>query len=176
MGAGFGALTAEILNKMVIGPFVPKFKYANMACMVDVSLDGDYDFWYEIVKLEGDVLTLEKRGKEFTKKIQTDSGGQEHFFIGHLGLYEEFVKGGKPSQIKCLPILDSARSHKFVPEKIPPKTELEKRKEDKEAKANRAKLRKAARTWKSKCDECGGVMDYQNFSYLCRRCGNVLEV
>jgi ribosomal protein S27AE len=164
---------------MIAGPFVSKFKYANMACMVDVPLNGDYDFWYDIVKLdEGDVITLEKRGKEFTKKIQTDSQGQEYFFVDHIGLYEEFVKGGKPSQIKCLPLLDSANSHKFVPEKIPPKTEAEKRREDKETKAYRAKLKKAAdsSTWKSKCAECGGVMDYHNFSYHCRRCGNTLEV
>lgn len=30
--------------------------------------------------------------------------------------------------------------------------------------------------WKAKCDECGGVMDYYNFRYGCRKCGNILEV
>ena len=31
-------------------------------------------------------------------------------------------------------------------------------------------------TWKSTCDECGGIMDYYNFKYGCRKCGNILEV
>jgi len=32
------------------------------------------------------------------------------------------------------------------------------------------------RNWKAKCDECGGVMDYYNFKYGCRKCGHILEV
>lgn len=31
-------------------------------------------------------------------------------------------------------------------------------------------------TWKATCDECGGIMNYYNFSYYCNKCGNVLEV
>jgi ribosomal protein S27AE len=31
-------------------------------------------------------------------------------------------------------------------------------------------------TWKSKCSECGGIMDYFNLRYCCRKCGNILEV
>ena len=30
--------------------------------------------------------------------------------------------------------------------------------------------------WKSTCLECGGKMDYYNFKYCCRKCGNILEV
>jgi len=30
--------------------------------------------------------------------------------------------------------------------------------------------------WKATCSECGGVMDYFNFRYGCRKCGNILEV
>jgi len=30
--------------------------------------------------------------------------------------------------------------------------------------------------WHSTCCECGGLMDYYNFKYCCRKCGNVLEV
>lgn len=36
------------------------------------------------------------------------------------------------------------------------------------------------RNWKSTCCECGGVMDYYeagyNMAYICKKCGNVLEV
>lgn len=32
------------------------------------------------------------------------------------------------------------------------------------------------RNWKARCDECNGVMDYYNLAYICRKCGNVLEV
>lgn len=31
-------------------------------------------------------------------------------------------------------------------------------------------------TWRAKCDECGGIMDYYNLKYCCRKCGNILEV
>jgi ssDNA-binding Zn-finger/Zn-ribbon topoisomerase 1 len=31
-------------------------------------------------------------------------------------------------------------------------------------------------SWKAKCDECGGLMDYYNFKYCCRKCGHILEV
>jgi hypothetical protein len=36
------------------------------------------------------------------------------------------------------------------------------------------------RNWKATCEECGGTMDYNESGfrlfYLCRKCGNVLEV
>lgn len=31
-------------------------------------------------------------------------------------------------------------------------------------------------TWKARCVECGGVMDYHNYKYHCRKCSNVLYV
>lgn len=33
-----------------------------------------------------------------------------------------------------------------------------------------------SRNWKSTCVECGGIMDYYNLRYMCRKCGSVLEV
>lgn len=30
--------------------------------------------------------------------------------------------------------------------------------------------------WKATCSECGGVMDYYNLRYGCRKCGHILEV
>lgn len=31
-------------------------------------------------------------------------------------------------------------------------------------------------TWKATCGECGGIMDYYNLKYCCRKCGGILEV
>ncbi len=31
-------------------------------------------------------------------------------------------------------------------------------------------------TWKATCIECGGIMDYYNLKYLCRKCGHMLYV
>jgi len=33
-----------------------------------------------------------------------------------------------------------------------------------------------SRNWKATCSECGGIMDYFNLRYGCRKCGNILEV
>lgn len=33
-----------------------------------------------------------------------------------------------------------------------------------------------SRNWKAKCSECGGTMDYRGLRYVCRKCGEVLEV
>lgn len=33
-----------------------------------------------------------------------------------------------------------------------------------------------SRNWKKTCNECGGIMDYYNFKYGCRKCSNVLYV
>ena len=33
-----------------------------------------------------------------------------------------------------------------------------------------------SKNWKSTCEECGGIMDYHNFMYGCRKCGHVLRV
>lgn len=30
--------------------------------------------------------------------------------------------------------------------------------------------------WKAKCSECGGTMDYHDLRYVCRKCGEILEV
>lgn len=30
--------------------------------------------------------------------------------------------------------------------------------------------------WKARCSECGGIMDYFNLRYGCRKCGHVMEV
>lgn len=30
--------------------------------------------------------------------------------------------------------------------------------------------------WKATCEECGGIMDYYNLKYCCRKCGHILEV
>ena len=30
--------------------------------------------------------------------------------------------------------------------------------------------------WKATCSECGGIMDYFNLRYGCRKCGHVMEV
>lgn len=30
--------------------------------------------------------------------------------------------------------------------------------------------------WKATCHECGGIMDYYNLRYGCRKCGAILEV
>lgn len=32
------------------------------------------------------------------------------------------------------------------------------------------------KNWRSTCIECGGVMDYYNLRYCCRKCGHILEV
>lgn len=151
----------------ISGRYVDKFKYGNMACMVDVSLDGDYDFWYDISKIEGNKITL---NEDFVKEIKKDSNGTEYFMVEHTGFFERAFKEGKPSKIKCLPFLDDNMEHKFIPEKEPPK-------KDKQLKIPKSiEKMKDSRNWKSKCVECGGVMDYYNFKYLCRKCGNVLEV
>lgn len=30
--------------------------------------------------------------------------------------------------------------------------------------------------WKANCSECGGIMDYFNLRYGCRKCGHIMEV
>lgn len=154
----------------ISGRYVNEFKYGNMACMIEVSMDGDYDFWYDIKKIEGKKVTYAHMDGDVVKEIKKDSNGTEYFMIEHIGVYERMCGGGNPSKIKCVPFLDDNNVHTFVPEKEPPK-------KDKQLKIPKSiEKMKDSRNWKSKCVECGGVMDYYNFKYRCRKCGNILEV
>jgi len=33
-----------------------------------------------------------------------------------------------------------------------------------------------SRTWRARCSECGGTMEYGNHAYHCMGCGNILYV
>lgn len=140
--------------------------------MTDVSLDGDYDFWYDIVKIEGNIITCcGGRLGEFAKEVKSGKDG-EYFYVEHKGFYEEAFKGGKPSRIKCVPFLDDGE-HEFKPEIEPPRNpkefKLMKKQEEYCEDPNQ---------WTTKCIECGATMHFNknNFTYYCSKCGNVLEV
>lgn len=100
---------------MISGYYKQRFSEANMACMVDVSMNSDYDFWYEIVRIRGDTeVVILKNGVEISKKIKRDNTS-EYFYIEQIGAYETFMNAGKPSEIKCVPFFDTLGNHPYKP-------------------------------------------------------------
>lgn len=35
---------------------------------------------------------------------------------------------------------------------------------------------KDSSTWRARCDDCGGQMEYYNLKYCCNKCGNIMYV
>lgn len=98
---------------MIAGHYCSEFKKANVASMVNVSMNGDYDFWYPIKRVDGKTITLFKGfsgGETFTKQIRKDKNGREYFTVEHKGFYSMFL--GRTEKIKCVPFKDESGSYK----------------------------------------------------------------
>lgn len=102
-----------------------KFRWANCATMTNVSMNGDYDFWYGIKAINGKVITLEGR-KTFDAKIKVDKNGYEYFMVEHKGVYTALF-GGRSERIKCVPFLDVSGEFKHIKpmEEEPPQPKQE---------------------------------------------------
>lgn len=154
---------------MISGNFVDKFRYGNVVVMVDVPAEDSEDF--DIVEVrDGEVLLA----GNIVRKILCDKDGSEYIIMCKKGIYEEVFRGGKPSNVKCVPFLDDYNEHPFKPEVAPLKDFKKPIISEEEIERMRdTSLRHAT------CSECGfKKMDYvaSTYTYHCPKCGNILEV
>lgn len=96
------------------GHYCKKFRDANCATMVDVHMNGDYDFWYALLRVDGKRVTLRGRmGKpNFEKEVKVDKAGYEYFMVEHVGAYSQLFAKGRPERIKCMPFFDETGEFK----------------------------------------------------------------
>lgn len=86
------------------GNYVQSFAEANFGMMTDVSMNGDYDFSYDVVKYEKGriVVRSHKTGKESEHVVLRDRHGYQYFNVMHSGSFQQ-IMGGKPEKIKVVP-------------------------------------------------------------------------
>lgn len=88
----------------IAGRYVPTFKEANFASAVDVHMNGDYEFFYDVVSVEKGVVTLKghKEQKEF--KSQVRQGKRSQFItVIHKGVLQTI--GFKAETVRVEPFL-----------------------------------------------------------------------
>lgn len=96
---------------MISGQYVDKFSEANLATAVDVSMNGDYDFFFEVVAVHHDlagqaetvILKPEGGGENWVKPVQRKNG-REFITYVHMGAYTAMM-GGKGERVKVVPFL-----------------------------------------------------------------------
>jgi len=82
----------------ISGKYVKTFLEASHAMACDVSMDGDYDFWLKIEKIEGQKVILVNK-ECFDIKVGKE---YEYFVRPHNGLYSK-VFHCKPEKIRYVP-------------------------------------------------------------------------
>lgn len=97
----------------ISGNYVDKFADANLASAVNVHMDGDYDFFFNVVRVEldlageGEVVHLQsQKTGDILKKFISRKDGREFVTYLHRGVYQE-IYGGKAERVKVVPFKGS---------------------------------------------------------------------
>lgn len=87
----------------ISGGYVEKFSEANLASAVDVHMNGDYHFFFDVLEADGKEVTVKTHngGEVWKKKIQRRNG-REFFTYQHAGAYQA-IFGGKAEVVKVVP-------------------------------------------------------------------------
>lgn len=75
----------------VSGTHTMTFAEANLATAVDVHLNGDYEFFYDVLRVTPTRVRVRghKSQKETSHKIRKGPSGREYFQVIHRGALEE---------------------------------------------------------------------------------------
>lgn len=92
------------------GQYVNTFAEANLASAVDVHINGDYQFFFDVVGVERDMLgeavlvILRPHGSDevWRKEISRKKNGRESITYVHKGAYTG-IFGGKGEVVEVVP-------------------------------------------------------------------------
>lgn len=75
----------------VSGKHVLTFAEANFGTAVDVHMNGDYEFFYDVLKVTGSSVRVRghKSRKETLHRIKKKASGREYFEVVHRGAMVE---------------------------------------------------------------------------------------
>lgn len=84
--------------------WVRKFAEANLACAVDVHMNSDVPFFWDVVEVQGGTVKLQSHngGEVITRRIGRTRSGTEQVSILHSGAYED-IFGTKPTKVFLQP-------------------------------------------------------------------------
>lgn len=89
---------------MISGSFTLQFKDANLAVTTEVHMSSDVPKSFKIIKIDGDVLTLEhpKYGDGLYQILKGEN--YEYVEFEHNGLYSKMISS-KPETYKVMPFI-----------------------------------------------------------------------